>query len=139
MENFEQEYQGGYSVNLSKVIESQKSLAVTRMLASDLMKQPYMQIGDFFKNISDSDLVTLVDAAEPNSDNMDELLLIAMMLRTAEGLEAMENEEEGKKMLGQLVTMLVMESLYRKGLIKLYRENMSFGDDMGDKIVAEKV
>jgi hypothetical protein len=32
---------------------------------------------------------------------------------------------------------IVMESLFRKGLINLYHENLSFGEEDGDKLIAE--
>jgi hypothetical protein len=34
---------------------------------------------------------------------------------------------------------MVIESLKRKGLVKVYYENISFGDDMGEKIIVEKI
>jgi hypothetical protein len=39
----------------------------------------------------------------------------------------------------QLISFLIIVSLERKGLVKVHYENMSFGDDMGDKIVVERI
>jgi hypothetical protein len=35
--------------------------------------------------------------------------------------------------------LLTCEQLARKGMVKIYRENMSFGPDMENKIVVEKL
>ena len=35
--------------------------------------------------------------------------------------------------------MVTMENLYRKGLIKLYHENMSFGEDSEKRVIVEKI
>jgi hypothetical protein len=111
------------------------------MLGADLLAKPYMAVGDFFKNLSDSDLDTLLKSSEPETQEsmMDDILLITMMLRGAEGLEQFTNIETSLQNVEQLITMLVLESLHRKGLVKLNHENMSFGEDMGDKIVVEKL
>jgi hypothetical protein len=34
---------------------------------------------------------------------------------------------------------LAIEGLSRKGLVKVYHENISFGEDFGNKIVVEKL
>jgi hypothetical protein len=34
---------------------------------------------------------------------------------------------------------VAMESLYRKGMVKVYHKNMSLGEDASDKIVVEKI
>ena len=34
-----------------------------------------------------------------------------------------------------LITLIAIESLSRKGLVKVHHKNMSFGDDMGDKVI----
>jgi hypothetical protein len=31
---------------------------------------------------------------------------------------------------------ITAESLYRKGLIELYHDNLSFGEEAGDKVIA---
>ena len=39
----------------------------------------------------------------------------------------------------EFITWMAIESLKRKGLVKVYYENISFGDDMGEKIIVEKI
>jgi hypothetical protein len=141
MSEFEGEDFSGYMVNVHEVVRSKDSLAVTRLLAADLIANPYMMVGDFFKNISDTDLQTLLNGSEPDSKDevIDDILLITMMLRGAEGLEGITTNEEMRLSMSQFIGFLVVESLFRKGFVKLYRENMSFGEDLGNKILVEKV
>jgi hypothetical protein len=140
MENFEDELSNGFSINIQKLIGDNTLLAVTRLLGADLLARPYMAVGDFFKSLTDTDLQTLLKASEPDTQDevMDDILLIGMMLRSAEGLEPLNELDQSKDIVQKIITFLVLESLYRKGLIKLYHENMTFGDDMEDKMIAEK-
>lgn len=137
-----EEMNDGFSVNCAEVVKSRDCLAVTRLLAADLMAKPYLKVGDWIKNVSDADLQTLVEGAEPDESDefkLEDLMLISMMLRQAEGLEPIKDDNGFRDACGQLVTLLVIESLYRKGLVRVFHDNMSFGDDMGDKIVVEKI
>lgn len=134
------EYTGGYNVNFNEVLKHTKSLAITRMLAKDIMANPYMALGDFFKSVSDSDLKTLCAIAEDNEhDNFEDLILMAMMLASAEGVESPADFDGVRALVAQFTGYLIIESLSRKGLVKVYHENMSFGDEFGDKIVVEKI
>jgi hypothetical protein len=131
---------GGFMVNYSEVVKSKESLAVTRLLAADLMASPYMLIGDWFKNLSQADLEMLVDIADSDDqNNYEDLILIAEMLARAEGLSPAENMDEMSNRIKRMVVILVGEQLFRKGLIKMYHQNISFGEDEGDKIVMEKL
>jgi hypothetical protein len=78
-------------------------------------------------------------AEDENNDHFDELLLISEMLARAEGLEAAESEEQSVKRLKILMSILAVEGLYRRGLIRAYRENYSFGEDMMNKVVAKRL
>ena len=141
MFDFEEVPSEGFTVNIAEVVKSTDCLAVTRLLAADLMAKPYLAVGDWIVNVSDNDLRGLLAATDNMEDPviLEDLMLIFMMLRQAEGLPPIKEDAQFREGVGQLVTMLVGESLARKGLIKLYRENLSFGEDMGDKIVMERL
>lgn len=136
-----------YHVNLQRVVEQSEFLAVTRLLATHIIQNPYMRISDFIRNLSDSDLIVLLDIfedmieAEDNEDcenvHAEEFVLIAEMLALAEGLDG-PTVEQSMKRTNQLSMFLTLESLRRKGLVKLHYENMSFGEDFENKIIAEK-
>ena len=61
------------------------------------------------------------------------------MLCSAEGLENSFDLEEIQNRMSQFIMLLTCEQLARKGMVKIYRENMSFGPDMENKIVVEKL
>lgn len=133
---------GGYSVNLKQVVNdtTMDIMAITKLTASRLMNDGYMIVGDFIKGISDTDLQALIDESEPGSPNqMQDLILLAEMLATGEGGEYSQDFDGFSTRANNLLTFLVMESLHRKGLVKVIHENLSFNEDMGDKIVIERI
>jgi hypothetical protein len=136
MENNEQ-FIGGYTINLPEVAKYPGILAVTKLLASQIMVNPYLVVGDWIKSLSDSDLNSLNELVDKNE--YEDVILIAEMLATGEGLPSAENEKEFQERTSTLAGFLVLESLNRKGLVKVYHENMSFGDDVGDKIIVERI
>lgn len=141
MFDFENEF-GGFYVNIDEVIKSRNSMAVTRLLAADLKARPYLKVGEFMESLADDDLDVLLKGSEPDENDQvkfDDLLLIAMMLNNAEGLPPVEDAEGARELLGKMITFLAVEGLARKKLIRAYRENMSFGDDVGELKIAEKL
>lgn len=133
-------YSEDYSIDLKKIAAQSDFLAVTKLLAASLQIDPYMSPGPWFKQLSDHDLAVLANVVEegPDGEHFEELLLIAEMLAQAEGI-AERNIELATERVNMLVVLLTCESLRRKGLVKVNYENVSFGDDMKDRIVVEKV
>lgn len=138
MENEEFDDDGTFSVNIHRVAQDKEVLTLVRLLASQLIITPYLRVGDFFKNLSNDDLEILEEISDENHEHFDNLLLVAEMLATGEGLDHGTIDIIHDRM-NQLLIFIAMEGLYRKGLIKLYHDNMSFGEDMGNKIVAAKL
>lgn len=127
-----------FQVNFANVLAQKDFMAITRMLAADIMSTPYMSVSDFMRKLSDEELDTLGEIAEDEEHpRMDELILIAEMLAVAEGLES-ANIDIMHERINQLCIFLALEGLRRAGLVKLHYENMSFGEDFKDKIIAEK-
>ena len=130
---------GEFSVNYEKVLHEDTFLPVTRLLAADLMKSQYMSVGDFLKNLSVDTLSQLTEISENENDpHFEEVVLITEMLAAAEGTN-IGGAPEVHQRLNLFITWLVVESLRRKGLVKVYYENISFGEDMADKIIVEKI
>lgn len=128
-----------YSVNLDKVAGATDMLAVTRLLAAQLQANPYTTVGDFLKGISNEDLETLIDASEDEEgEHFPELIIIAEMLAVGEGVYV-RNLEAVTERLNYMRTLLIIESLHRKKMIRAVHANMSFGEDAKHKIVAEKI
>lgn len=138
-----------FSIELQKVADEPSMLAVTRMLATTLTKNPYMRVQDFFISISDYDLNILNEIAsnikeeeeyeeEYSDSHAAEILLIAEMLARAEGVNS-QNIEQSTTIMNSFMGFLAVEGLYRKKLVKIYRENFSFGEDMADKVICGRL
>lgn len=131
---------GPISISYDKVMKAKDFLPLTRTLAMDLSESGYMRPGDFLKALSDSDVDTLLKIADDEENTrLDEILLISEMLATGEGLEQSKDAEEVSVRMNAFCAFLAIEGLRRKGLVKVYHENISFGEDFGNKIVVEKL
>ena len=99
-----------------------------------------MNVGDFFKNLSSADLAALGDIFTVGADhqNFGDIMLIAEMLAIAEGLEN-ANVNIATERFHIMKTFVICESLFRAGLVNIIRENMSFGEDMKDRTIVEKL
>jgi hypothetical protein len=128
-----------FTVNYSHVANSSELLHITRRLASSFISNPYISVGTFFKNISQEDFDSIIEVIEegPDNPNVGDLMLISEMLAVGEGLDG-GNVETIENRVNQFLVLVACESLYRKGLVKIYHDNMSFGEDAGDKIIVEQ-
>jgi hypothetical protein len=127
---------------MEKIIDSDKLLPVTKSVAKMLMRNPYISLGKFFKKLSDENLQVLSEIIEEGdsefNDGMEDIVLMTEMLSRAEGVpsQSIEDITENVNYFGACVTCV---SLARKGLVRVYYENMSFGTDQGDKVLVEKI
>ena len=127
---------------MEKIIESDKLLPVTKSVAKMLMRNPYTSLGKFFKKLSDENLEILMEIIDEGdsefNDGLEDVVLMTEMLSRAEGVpsQSVEDITENVNYFGACVTCV---SLARKGLVRVYYDNMSFGTDQGDKIIVEKL
>lgn len=123
-------------IDLHKVAKYKTFSRITRTLALDLIDNPYLTVGKFFKGLSDNEVKELVSLCEKEDDaSVSELLLLSEMLSRAEGITSADPDEMGVK-VGALRMMTVGVSLERKGLVRAFYENMTFDtSNYGDKIV----
>ena len=127
---------------MEKIIESDKLLPVTKSVAKMLMRNPYTSLGKFFKKLSDENLQVLSEIIEEGdsefNEGMEDIVLMTEMLSRAEGVpsQSIEDITENVNYFGACVTCV---SLARKGLVRVYYDNMSFGTDQGEKILVEKL
>ena len=129
-----------FSLVYENIIKAKDLMPITRALALDLSSAGYISVGDFLRDMNDNDLVNLLAISEDEErDEYSQILLISEMLATGEGLSPSDNAEEFASRMSQLVMLLAVESLHRKGLVKIYRGNISFGADMADKVIVEKL
>ena len=128
--------------DMEKIIKAEGLLPITKSVAKMLMKHQYLSLGKFFKRISDEHLQELMeiidDADNEFNDGMEDIVLMTEMLSRAEGVpsESIEDITENVNYFGACVTCV---SLARKGLVRVYYDNMSFGTDQGEKILVEKL
>ena len=138
--NFDNDGEESFTVVYENIIKAKDLMPVTRTLAIDLSASGYMRVGDFLKDLSDTDLDNLLEISEDQErEEFSEILLISEMLATGEGLNSAADLEETVNRITHLCVLLACESLFRKGLVKLHRENMSFGADMSNKVIVEKL
>ena len=127
---------------MEKIIESDKLLPVTKAVAKMLMKNPYTSLGRFFKKLSDDNLQALSEIIEEGdsefNEGMEDIVLMTEMLSRAEGVpsQCIEDITENVNYFGACITCV---SLARKGLVRVYYDNMSFGKDHGDKVLVERI
>ena len=130
----------GFHLDYQNILKNKETLAVTKLLATELMTNGYIVVGDFIKNLTDADLQALTDNMEDDAPNQyQDLILVSEMLATGEGCGPSGNDTEFESRAHHFITLLILESLHRKGMVKLYHENISFHEDMGDKLLVEKI
>ena len=134
--DFDGQLVGGYSLNYPLILKQPDLMAVTKLLVHRMMENPYIVVGDYIQEISDTDLESLVDAIEQKE--FSDIILMSEMLATAEGCDQAKDFEEFQSRTDQLVSLLLVESLHRKGLVLAHHENFSFHEDMKNKIVVER-
>ena len=128
--------------DMEKIIESDKLLPVTKSVAKMLMRNPYTSLGRFFKKLSNENLEILMEIIDEGdsefNERMEDIVLMTEMLSRAEGVPSQSVEEitENVNYFGACITCV---SLARKGLVRVYYDNMSFGTDNGDKMIVEKI
>ena len=124
-------------LDYSKIAKDTNSMALTRLLAKQLMEISYITVGDFMLNLTDYDLQSLIELIDkkPNPRIVD-FVLIAEMLAIGEGCGPSDNTKVFEHRTSMLTNFIIMESLSRKNLIELEHKNMSFHEDMADKQIA---
>lgn len=127
-----------FAINYDKIINDRKLHASTRLLAVDLQSNPYKLVGDFMRELPDDDLASLLAIADDEeSDRFSEILLLSEMLARAEGLETPDFDTMTER-LNLMVGFLAVEAIDRQGIAIAIRENMSFGDEVKQKIIVKK-
>ena len=129
-----------FVINYQIIIAEKTFMSLTRFLASQMTKNPFLSVGHFLAEISDVDLSALSNIVEGGEDHpaLSELMLIAEMLASGEGLDRGSLDTIHQR-VNMFMMFITFESLYRKKLVKLYHENMSFGDDMQNAVIVERL
>lgn len=129
-----------FEINYSKILEADDMMAITQECVRMVTKNSYTTPGEFFASIMNGDLQEALEVADNDEDDrFSQFMLIAEMLSRAEGLEAAMDHDEMLRRVNLSISFTVVESLARKKLVKVYRENYSFGEDMNKAIIVEKL
>lgn len=137
--------EGDFIVQYSEVIKEKSFSYITRLLAADLINNPYLTLGDFFKNLADVEIDILVEKAdhlldddENHSKSIEELLVLTMMLCQAEGV-SLSSEEEIKEATNLLAIIIHGVSLGKKGIVEVAYDKLSLGKEFENEVVFKKL
>lgn len=137
MDGFDINVGGGYSLNYDLILKQKDLMSVTKLLVHRMMENPYIVVGEYISELSDMDLALLQDCVE--AEDYKDIILMSEMLATAEGCAQAADFAEFNERTNSLVSFLTLESLGRKGLVKVHHQNLSFHPDSRDKVVVEKI
>lgn len=129
-----------FYVQLPDVVAKKDYSTSTRLLAANLMENPYLTVGMYLTKLSQAELDHLCELSEVDDTDpkLQELIVITLMLLQAEGTIVTSGDDVIDH-LSTLKLMIAGVSLGRKGYIKVNYENLSFNDDVGDLIIFEKL
>lgn len=118
------------SLDFNKIGQATKYPAVVRLLAREFADgAKYFSIGQWLKTLSQYDLDLLNELGERFEANQaagETMVLLTEMLTVAEGVDALD--DGAARRVAMLITVLICESLYRKGEIELDHSLISFGE-----------
>ena len=125
-------------INYENILNAKDLLPMVRLLAADLMANPYMTLGAYFQTAKDTDLELIMEASEDEEDErLSDVLLMAEMLAKAEGVET-EDIDDVHNHLNAFITLAAVTSLDRKNLVDANYDVMSFGEEFAQYIIAKR-
>lgn len=121
-----------FGINLQKVVEADDFTSIVRMTALKLLKHPYLDVGTFLTELSQSDVSVLASWCNAITLKIDEeymlssIVLLGEMLAQAEGVVL--NGDVTRT--SNLMILLTFEDLARKGVITFNRKLATLGSDL---------
>ena len=127
-----------FEINYENIVKAKDILPMVRLLAADLMANPYMTLGAYFQTAKDTDLELILEVSEDEEDErLSDVLLMAEMLARAEGVETKDFDDVHKH-LNIFITLAAVASLDRKDLIDADYDVMSFGEEFAQHTIAKR-
>jgi len=135
-----------YHVQYESVASNSNFFPLTRLLAMQIMANPYITVGKFFEQLSDEDVYYLQQCVEDGADEIDgephdttrNLVIMTLMLAQAEGGPA-ANLDEIMAKTQSFKILCIIEALGRQGLAVPVRENYSLHEDAQNLQIAHGV
>jgi hypothetical protein len=132
-----------YSVNLDAIINTEKYILASDV-ATLVKMNGHMTIGTILKSLEYHKLTMFVQhigdtvhIEEPSDETChDELMILSLIMLQAEGGYINFDVDMAIKHLNQVVSFILMESLFRMGLIELMHDNLSFDEAAANRMIA---
>lgn len=129
-----------FEINYDQILASDEMLGIVRDGVRAIRKNAYVTPGEFLQTVMNADLLEAIEVADDEEhSNYGDFMLLAEMLARAEGLDAAQDFEEMRHRMSLMISFLVVESLSRKNMVKVYHDRISFGDDMSKAVIVEKL
>lgn len=126
-------------LNFHKIGKHHPYPAVIKLFAREFIEgASYFTVGKWFEELSQPDLDMLIEMSEHFEEHGldgEVIFLLGEMLTAAEGVEILDLES-AKKRVGHFITLLICESLYRKGNVEIDHTSFSFDEEEMKNVVA---
>lgn len=137
----------GFNLNYGNIAQAEWLCPTIRLTALDLQKNPYISVGDWFSKLSINSLNELQAISErafedpnnPDNQDIEQMMILAMMLAAAEGTDDLGNSDHMRKQLSKIIMLITLVALERKGLVRIWYNNMTLGADMNGVPLVEKL
>ena len=129
------------TLNLTAVLNAKDICAQVKLLAMRASTGEYIIPGKYFQGLNDLDLGVLVNIADMSSFNEQALfnmVCLAEILSNAEGFPAL-TDEDAHKNVGFVVVILTSMMLERKGVVKMFYDNISFSGSASEDTIVELI
>lgn len=134
------------TVNIDR-LDPEKFPGYVQTIYNMMRLSDYVTTGEYFMNLYDEDLQELLQSIEKvtvpagfeDPISVESIMMLTILLRTAEGSPDM-SEEDLHTSMGIVCTYAAMESLARMGQIEVFHQNMCVaGDELANqKMIARK-
>lgn len=134
----DQDFEFPFNINYENIVKTKNILPMVRLLAADLMQNPYMTVGMYMQEAKDTDLELIMEISEDEEDErLSDILLMAEMLARAEGVSSPDIETVNNH-INSFISLAAVTLLDRKGFVDAEYNNMSFGEEFAQHIVAKR-
>ena len=135
-------------LDLDRILKSEFPHRIVKRAGLKLRSEQYFMPSKFFRQLTDHDseilgewasVVSDIDLDDnEKADEYSQLILLSQILAMAEGVY-IESDEGNYQAIKRAVIMCIANNLHRKGLVKCYYDNLTFGDEGLDLKIMERL